>query len=85
MFQACCQLELMLCSLKYQKKPRKKEKSDFFFLFSGGRVCCVIYGFNTASRLPVFISTRHQSYARPYRKFGAHFNQTQSFSWNNFR
>lgn len=33
MFQACCQLELMLCSLKYQKKPRKKEKSDFFFFF----------------------------------------------------
>lgn len=36
MFQACCQLELMLCSLKYQKKKKSQERKKraifFFFL-----------------------------------------------------
>jgi len=75
--------DAMLLEVKKKKVERKKIK--IFFLFLEGRACCVIYGFNTASRLSVFISTRHQSYARPYLKLGAHFNQTQEFQLESFQ
>lgn len=53
----------------------KKSKKDFFYL----KEQYVIYGLNPASRLPVFVSARNQSYARLYLKWGAHFSQTLSF------